>query len=182
VIVIENVEIFPIIEDGQTLIPKSIFVFVDIPDTTEAKQIVADTIFGAKGAGCAYNGDITVTVVDPTQGNSVLVKFQRPTVLSVLVKVYIKQPTSVADPATAVRAAIIEYANGFIDGEEGLVIGQNVSPFELSGAVNIQYPSIFVQKVETTLAAAPVFNTDEINIDSSQKAQIASGSIQVIIS
>ena len=77
--------------------------------------------------------------------------------------------------------AILDYANGNIAQDPGFVVGQNVSPFELAGAINIEFPSLYVQDLLITLASSVDYQPNEIVININQIASIVSGSITVII-
>lgn len=174
---LENVTSAPLVIENFLMKPHSIFSCVD----GGTDQDVANTLWSKKSDGADWNGDLTVLVTDPTTGIDYPVTFQRPEIIQILVRATIKAPTSVADPVTAVKESILAYQAGLLNGEEGLVVGQDVSPFELSGAINIEYPSIFVQKLEVSYSAPISFGTTELFIEIFQKANIQSGAIQVII-
>ena len=57
-----------------------------------------------------------------------------------------------------------------------------MSPFELGGAINRLYPSIFVLKVEVSYSSPVSYTTDVLPINIYEVATILSGSITVIIS
>lgn len=175
---LENVAATTQAIQGQSLVAHSIFVCV----SGGSDDDVAATILANKSLGCNYNGSTTVNVVEPASGQTYAVKFQRPTAVPVLIKATVTVQGSVIDPNTAVPAAILSYINGEIEGEQGFVVGGDVSPFEIGGAVNKYYPTIYVKKVEITLASNPSgWSTDDIAIAVSEIATATAGSITVIV-
>lgn len=171
----ENYTDSPIVIDGKTLIPHSIYVIVDGGTDTD----VATSLLNKKSMGCAYNGSTNVTLTVPISGQSYIVKFDRPDVISVLVKATVKANSSIQDPTTAVKQAILDYANGLLPGEPGFVVGASVSPFELAGAVNIEVPGLYVKKMEVSFASVTSWTTDELPILIYQIANITIDSIIV---
>jgi len=101
--------------------------------------------------------------------------------MPVLARVTIKANTSILDPQAAIKEAILAFANGEIDGEDGFTVGATVSPFELAGAINKLYPSIFVLKVEVSYSSPISYTTDVLPIEIFEIATIISGSISVVI-
>lgn len=166
--------------DGVTLLPHSIYLCVQGGDDID----VATAIFSKKSAGANYNGNTVVNLYDPYSMVTYPVKFDRPTSVPVLVRVYVSVNTSVSDPQTSVVDAILKYVAGEIPGEPGLIVGASVSSFEIAGAINSLYPGIFVHKVETTtnIVDQDDFSSDEIPIAINQIATIEASSITVITS
>lgn len=167
--------------DNVDLVANSIWVCVS--GGTDAA--VASALLGAKSGGCNWNNGnsgnpISEVVVDPTSGQSYTVLFDRPELIPVLYEVTILSST-VTNPSDVVKQAILAYANGELDGEEGLVTGADVSPFEASGAVNVVEPGITVTKVEVTTVAAGSFAPTTIEIELFERATIVESSIAVII-
>jgi hypothetical protein len=179
-IVLENVTDEIIVEAGVTLTPHSIYVCVD-GGTDEA---VADVIFEKKSGGCGYNngsGDpVEVEITDEDTGVIYPILFDRPTDIPLLARVTIKANSQVTDPESAVKNAIVDYAAGNIDGEAGFIVGASASSFELSGAVNIQNPSLHVKLVEIALVSDGIYSTDEIPIAVWERATITAGAITVV--
>src|SRR5882757_4047098 len=173
----ENVTNATVVIDSVTLIAHSIYVCVDGATDTE----VATTLLSKKSAGAAWNGSTTVNVTDPVSGQVYPVSFDRPTLIPIGVRVTIRQNLSVADPVQTVQNAILDYANGLISGEPGFVVGGNVSPFELSGAVNIQSSGLFVTKVEVTYLLTITYVVAELPIEIFQQATISISNILVVI-
>lgn len=178
---IENVEWTPEVIDGVSMVPKSIYVCVDGGDDVE----VATVLVAKKSEGAAFNNGAAIPVeVDVTaaaSGQVYVVKFDRPTLITILVRVTILANTAVDDPEKDVKAAILAYAAGELDGEEGLIIGADVSAFELGGAVNCVFPRLYVRKVEISLVAPLDYSDSEITIEKFEKADITEANIAVII-
>lgn len=162
--------------DGIFLLANSIWVCVD--GGTDAD--VAATLLANKSLGSNWNGAVSVSVVEPTSGQTYPVKFDRPTSIPVIARVTVRNPGGITNITELVRTAIITYASGGLDGEPGLVVGASVSPFEFASAVNRQTPGIYVQKCEVSLASPISWTTSEIAIALNQKATIVSGAIEVI--
>lgn len=173
---LENPTNNTVVKNNVTLVPHSIWNCID-GGTDDA---VANTLFNVKGGGANYNGDVEVTVIDPTYGIGYPVKFQRPDLIPVLAQVTYKANSSIADPEDVMRLAIISYANGLINGEPGFVVGASVSPFELAGAITTTQPGIYVKKLEVSYADIVDFVTTELFIEVFQKATILPSSIQFI--
>jgi hypothetical protein len=174
----ENVASTTEVIDGVTMAPHSIYACVD--GGTDAD--VAAALVAKKSAGAAYNGDTTVSVTIPFSGQVMDVKFDRPDEVVVLVRVTIAYNAAVADIEGAVTQAILDYANGDLSDEGGLTVGTPVSPFELSGAINREYPTLFVKNVELSLDFPVSYSNNPIPIEIFEKALITSSTIEVVIS
>lgn len=124
---------------------------------------------------------VSQSVTVPFSGQVMNVFFDRPTEIFIRVNISVIATTPIADVSAAVKAAILSYANGEIDGMAGLTVGQDVSSFELSGAVNILYPTIFV--TACTIAIAPGTPTSSVLIPIAiyQIAKINSSDIVVTV-
>lgn len=143
---------------------------------------VATALREGKSAGAGYNGAVSVNVTDPVSGQTQAVLFARPTNVAVLARITVRANSAVADPASAIDAAILAYANGESDGESGFVVGGDVSPFELGGAVNRAVPGLFVTLVEVSyVAGGPSWITTTLTIDIDEVATINAASITTVI-
>lgn len=172
----ENVTGAAAVIDGVNLVRNSIYVCVNGGTNAD----VAATLLARKSMGCNWNGGTTVAVVDPVSGQSYNVKFDRPTPVPVLARVTVRAG-GVGGPVTAAQNAIVAYVNGQLDGEPGFVVGGDVSPFELAGAVNREVPGLYVQKLEVALASDGVWQTTEIAIAINEIATLDAGSITVLV-
>lgn len=172
----ENIEDTTEIIDGVTMVPKSVFACVD----GGTDIAVANALVSKKSGGCAYNGTTIVPLVIPFSGQLMNIQFQRPDLIGIFVRVTANSTGAVQDPATVIRTAIIEYADGLLSGEEGFIVGADASPFELSGAINQKEPTIFVSNVEISTDGITYVNST-ITIEIFEKAFTNEGIIQVIL-
>lgn len=143
---------------------------------------VAAELLARKSNGAAWNGAVTVDVLEPISGQLYEVKFERPTLVPIFVEVTVKLSTQavISDPAQAVRDALLAYANGEIADEDGWVIGADASPFELAAAINLAAPGLFVQLVEVGTVVG-VVSPATIPITIVQQAQMIAGNILVTV-
>jgi hypothetical protein len=163
--------------DGVLMVPHSIYACVD--GGTDAD--VAATLLRKKSAGANWNGDVTVSVLEPFSGQAYDVKFARPDEIAVQARVYVRAGSAVADPVQAVKDAILAFANGELEDEPGFTVGNDVSPFELAGAINRLHPTLYIPKVEVSLASPTSWTTDPIAIAIYEIATIVSGAITVVM-
>lgn len=162
--------------ESVTLTPHSIYVCIDGGTDND----VAWALLQKKSLGCGWNGKVSVDVVEPLSGQAYRVKFDRPKSINIYAKVFIRSTSAISDPALVVREAILQYANGDMEGEQGFIVGNSVSPFELAGAINRNYPTLFVSNLLLSTDGSN-YSTNEVKIKVDEKAVIANGSIQVNI-
>lgn len=163
--------------DGINLAANSVWACVN----GGANAAVAAAILAKTSLGCQWTGATTVNVTDGASGQLYAVKFDRPTLVPVLVKYYVKANNVVGDPNQQIQDAAMLYTSGGMDGERGFVVGGSVSPFELAGAVSRVLPGMYVQKVEITKASAVVFAATEIALALNELATIQPSSITVVL-
>lgn len=162
----ENTEATSQVVDGVTMVANSVYTCVR--GGTDDAVALALTL--SKSAGAAYNNGasaspVTVNVTNPYSGQVIPVKFDRPDLISMIATVTISISNStLPDPQNAVRQAILDYANGLIPGEPGLIVGQSVSSFELSGAIAVQVPGVYVRNLQIS-KASPISYTTQVDID-----------------
>lgn len=173
----ENVSDMAQVIDGINMSPHSIYACVDGGTDDD----VAATLLERKSMGAGYNGATVVNVTEPLSGQVYPVAFDRPTPVPVLVRATVKVMGATGDPAALVRAAVVAFAQGLLDGEAGLVVGASVSPFELAGAVNVQTPGIYVQNMEVTLQAVINYQPTTIPIALDEIATLSEGSVTVVV-
>lgn len=162
--------------DGIFLLKHSVWACVDGGTDLD----VATTLLANKSFGANWNGAVSVDVVEPVSGQTYEVKFDRPTPVPVQVRLTVRNLSSLLDPVAAVRQAILDYAAGLLEGEAGLVVGADVSAFEMAGAVNRQAPGIYVQSCEVSLVS-PVSWVTEIDIALDEIAALLEGNIGVTV-
>lgn len=173
----ENVANITQVINGITMVAHSIYLCVD----GGTNLAVATAILSKKSGGCNYNGSTVVPVIEPASGQTFDITFDRPTLIPILAKVTISSSYTVSDPTDVIVSALLSYINGDLNGETGFTVGTDVSPFELGGAVSILSPTIFVRKVECSLASPISYSTDIIPIGVNQKATATADSISVVI-
>lgn len=162
--------------NGISMVSHSIYSCVEGGTDTD----VATALLKNKSLGAAFVGSTTVNVLEPYSGQTYVVKFDRPTPVPFLVRATVTNTDLLIDATTAVKQAITDYANGLLEGQPGLIVGQDVSSFELAGAINIEFPSIYVSKVETSIDGGTTYLTTPIAIAVNQIAQL--GLITVVTS
>lgn len=144
---------------------------------------VAAALLENKSSGAAWNGAEEVEVIEPASGQPYTVKFDRPTPVPILVRV-----TTNGDSASVIQA-VLDYAAGLIEitganGVEsnvtGFVVGSDVSPFEIAGAIMAENPGIFINKVEVSYSSPISYTTNVLEIAINELATVASGDISVV--
>lgn len=140
---------------------------------------IAAALLSSKSVGAGWNGNISVNTIDSYSGQSYLVKFDRPTEQPIKVRATVKSSAAIGNPIQSVKDAIMAYANGQIDGETGFGVGANVSPFELAGAVNCVYPSLYVQNMEIAFDDGSAFSNLPITIPINGIATLVESAITV---
>lgn len=166
---------------GFGLAPHSIWVCV-AGGTDEA---IAEALLRNKTAGAGWNNGsggvpVSIDVVEPASGQTYPVLFDRANDVPILVRVTVRRGLYTADITPTVRAAVVAYGNGELAGEQGFTVGGRVSPFELSGAIGVGAPGLFVVKVEVAFASSAVYTTDELVMTLYEIATVVESSVTVI--
>lgn len=169
----ENIKSTTQVIDGISLLPHSIWVCVR--GGTDLQ--IATALLEAKGIGPNYNGVVAVSVVEPASGQTYIVNFDRPTLVTLFVRVTAKFNNT--DGLTIIPAATIAYAQGELEGDAGLVVGASVSPWEISGAINQVEPRIKVNKVELSTDGI-TWSTNLLAIMLNQQADLTKARVLVI--
>jgi hypothetical protein len=177
----ENVTDSVQVIDGITLSPHSIWACVSGGLDSE----VAFALLESKSAGSNWNNGnsgtpVSESIIEPLSGQSYDVLFDRPDQIPVLYQVTIAS-TTLSSPIQIVKDAILSYAAGELDGEEGLMVGSDVSPFEAAGAINVVEPAINVLNIEVSLASSVNFQPSTIPIGLFEIATVVDSSITVIV-
>lgn len=142
---------------------------------------IAAAILQSKAAGTATNGAVLVSVTDPASGQAYSVRFDRPTAVPMLARVTVRANSSIANPESAIRDAIMVYVNGQQEGEPGFTVGEDVSPFELASAVGRALPALYVSAVEVATVATPTYQTTTYAIGINQIATLTANNISVLV-
>ena len=169
----ENITDASIVVEGVTLVEHSIYVCVD----GGADADIAMALLESKTLGANWNGTLH-PVIEPVSGRSYDVRFDRPTEITLYVRVTARRNS--LDLATVIPAALMQYADGELEGDSGLDVGKDVSPFELSAAINQVQPTIFVQLVETSTDGS-TWSSAVRTININQVARLTRSRVTVVI-
>lgn len=175
----ENFESTTRVIDGITLVANSTWVAVD----GGADQAIAAAYQRAKTGGANFNGAQSEVVTDPTSGQDITVRFDRPDARAMIIRATVRGRSSVSNPNDAVRDAIISYSQGNQINDEGFVIGADVSPYELSVAVGIDVAGLFVTRMEVALKSDgnTTYTTNTFPIALDEIATIIRADIEVVV-
>ena len=160
--------------NGVFLVAKSSWLCVDGGATSE---IVPAYYTNRWGTG--FNGAVEEVYIDPDSGQEVTVKIDRPTLKAL--DCYIEVRVSQSQNAISdIVSAIINYADGGVEGEDGFSLGADASPFEVASAVNSQLPNVFVKKCQLAVSGGTL-SSDTVANEIYEKATIAEGDINVVL-
>ncbi|QQO63710.1 baseplate J/gp47 family protein [Providencia manganoxydans] len=170
----ENYTDQPMMFDGITLVPHSIYVCVEGGD----KEAIARSLLRTKTLGAAFNGSEEVEVLENISGQIYPVKFDRAKEIVLFCRVTVKKAT--VDAQTIIPSAVESWANGDIDGEGGLVVGRDVSPFEISAGINAVEPRLFITRVELS-TDGKAWSSNNYEIKMNEVARLKRSAVQVVL-
>jgi len=152
---------------------------------TATQLAIATAMQSKKSAGAAYNNgpgtNISQVVVVPYSNQSITVLYDIPLPQSIGVQITITLSEPLPDPVNTVKDAIVNYALGLVDGYPGLVVGASVSPWEISAAVNAQYPQVVVTDLQIkNITAAGSYGYTTLPIAIYQQGVITTDTIAVV--
>ena len=182
----DNYSTSQVVVDDITVPAHSILAIVDGGDSKE----IANVLYSKKTIGAGYLSGttdqdieiVTETVLDPIYGTSYTVKFARPKSVSVVVNITVeRQNYTGADLESAVKNAILTWAAGENDGVEGLKIGTDISPFEISAAVSNTLPEIFIRDCEIGKQGGSAPEAAILTLDVAEKGVITASNITVTV-
>lgn len=168
----ENVASTTTTINGISMVSHSVYACID----GGSDAAVAAALLENKSSGSAWNGDTEVTVVEPSSGQEYTVQFDRPDVIGILVEITVTGATT-----DNVKKAIVDYADGLINGLAGFVVGADVSPFEISGAVMAENPACYVSLVRISHTSPISWTTSPIEIGVNEIAHTQNSYITVIV-
>ena len=171
--------------DDITVPAHSVLAVVDGGD----EDAIAKVLYDKKTIGTGYLSGttdpnitiVTKTVLDPIYGTSYEVKFARPHVSDIIVNITVaRQDYTGSSLETDVKNAIVAWANGENDEVDGLKIGTDISPFEISAAVSNTIPEIFIRDCKIAKqGSSPAASI--ITMDAAEKGSILASNITVTI-
>ena len=164
----------PLIKRGVTIAPNTLYTCV----LGGNNQEIANALYMRNSAGCGYTGNTTVSVTDPWSNVSYEVKFERPTVKYIDVKVYLQKDTGTGDVTSAVTSAIMQYQYGKVGNLKQLDIGDTVSPFEISSAITQMVPGVFVREVQIAFHGEEL-DTQNLELNINEIARFNENDIKV---
>lgn len=170
----ENISDTTQVIDGITMVPHSIWVCVDGGSTVE----IGEALHRVKTVGAAWNGAVSSLVLDTYSGQEYNVLFDRPTEIQIFVRITVRQSTY--DAQKVVPEIVEDYVNGELEGDSGLFVGRDVSPWEISGAVNQVAPEIYVRNVELSTDGV-TYSSAVLPIAINQVARLPTSAIQVLV-
>lgn len=166
---------------GIDIDPHSIVVVVDGGDNEDIAKALYEVKTGGTGYTAINNQSETITVRDEAYGTQYNVTFNRPEDINFAIKISVKNINySGSDLENQIKEAIINWSLGLISGVDGLKIGQNISPFEISAAVSSVIPEIYIKKCEIGLLGG-AFSTNELAITIAQIGRISQSNITVTV-
>ena len=157
-----------------TMLPHSIYICIDGGNDED----IAYSLYNSKTLGAAYNGSEEVIINPEDMNEPYIVKFDRPELVPIYIKITVKSTNSAVSPISAIQQAILNYANGLTE-EAGFSVGNDVSSFELSATVSVQ-TRYFVTSVTTSLDNI-TYNANTKPIGLNQKAQTFANFILVTV-
>ena len=174
-----------VVVDEITVPAHSILAIVDGGDSEE----IAKVLYNKKTIGAGYlasttDPDIQIvseTVLDPIYGTSYTVKFARPKIVDLVVEITVARQNYTGDDLeTAVKTAIVDWSLGDNDEVDGLKIGTDVSPFEISAAVSNTLPEIFIRDCQIAKSGDSP-SASIVTMDEAEKGAITAANITVTV-
>ena len=177
----ENRQSISQVIDGITIPAKATWICVDGGSVDEiAEQYVIHT-YGTDFYG--FSNTELGSYIDPISGQTYdeTIKIDRPTDLPLLIEVTAGLVSS-QDVINQIKRSIQEWSAGNIEGYKGCRLGNNISPFEISSAINKYFSasSVYVQKVRVSTVTDNSLSFDEIPVNLWEKTSITNANITVI--
>lgn len=145
--------------DNVAMNANSIYVCINGGDSNS----IAAALSSTKSAGCAYTNGASQTPISfpyqiPISGQTINVLFDRPDIIQIGVQMTVVLLTPIQNAQLALTLAITQWAAGFVDGMPGLVVGGNVSPFEIAASIGAQYPGTYITNLLITNLTPVIMN------------------------
>lgn len=161
--------------DGIQMIAHSIYVCVDGGTDEE----IAKALLENKTLGAGYNGTQEVSILEPISGQKYTVKFDRPTIVQIQVKISVKVISYTGSAQDFVKNAILAYANNPIK-TEGFTVGNDVSPVEIASSVAAN-TGFFVSDIQIKKQSDEGYARTTIPIALNERANTTANLIEVEI-
>ena len=126
-----------------------------------------------------FTNNITIPYTVPISGQVINVKFDRPDLIPIGVEITISVLVPIQDFIATITQAVLNYASGFVSGLPGFAVGRSVSPFEISAAVGIQYPGVYVSNCLVSTIAADTYQAVTLDFDPWELATLTQSNITV---
>lgn len=165
---LENMESNPQTIDGIYLKANSIWVCANGGTGTD----IAAVMKRYKTIGAGFNGSESATIIDEASGQPYVINFDRPTQVPLYIKVKVRNAVGLV--TDTVREAVWAMSQGEIEGEDGFVVGRDVSPFEISAAINFFDAALYVVNVELSTDSGSTWSNNTLAIDINKIAYLAS--------
>lgn len=178
----ENISSSPATVRGVDMSANSIYVCVA---GTATNINIAGALTASKGGGCGYsNGasshNVSFNYTVPISNQVITVLWDAPDLITIYMQVTAVITTPIQNPIATIQQAILNYAAGNVSGLAGFVVGGNVSAFEISAAIGIQYPGIYISNLLLSTDNMS-FSAATITIDIWQLATVIANNITVSI-
>lgn len=174
---LENTTSAPATINGITLAPHSVWVSI-LADGAVTNEQIATALANNKTDGAGWNGAVTYSYLDPHSGQTSTIKWDVPAVVQLYVRITVK--ISDLDVTRICKDAVLAYQSGNIEGEAAMQIGGEVSPFEISGAINQVEPRVTVNKVELSIDGGSTWSTSVVSVDATEILRASESTISVV--
>jgi len=142
---------------------------------------LAAVILQYKGTGSNWNGAQDAPASDPVTGQAFTPQWDVPAGVPLIVRATISQGQYTGTLTDNATNAILAYASNTLNGIEGLATGQNVSSFEIAGAVTQSMPGVYVKNLEIGTVSGGTYSNAEIAIALNEIGTLTSGNIDIVI-
>jgi hypothetical protein len=139
------------------------------------QQAIADQIYATKAAGVQTAGNVSTSVLTPTNG-SVIVKYQAPQSLYIWVKCTITTSAGFAG-AQAVVNSILAYGATLGVGDNVLIYRVNSAPSSIAGVLSVSSEITFTQSPTDS----PVYSATDIAVTQSQISSWDNSRISIVL-
>lgn len=176
----ENRQGTPQIIDGLTMPKNSTWICVDGGAGSEIADKYVINTWGTAFYG--VHNTITESYADEISEQVQAVYIDRPDDVPLKINVSAKLSGG-ATGTDSIKEAVIAYANGEIDGANGFTVGNDISPFEISWAVNkyLSAANVYVTLVQVTTVAADSPSSNTLDLQLWQKGSITETNISVTL-